>query len=206
MSCSPIVLKDYVLKELGDAERRAVDAHLKSCTGCREELERLRLTEAALFSLREEEIPQRIAFVSDPVFEPSTWQRVWSGFWGSAARLGFASAALLSGAIVYSAVTRPAPVAVTPAAPAVPTIANVQPAPAVSEAEIQNRIDVAVRKAVAASREQEMVQVRQLVGDLQQKRQQFTLALAQLEVDEHKLSDLRHSGYYPTSASVREQQ
>src|SRR5258708_37318755 len=67
------------------------------------------MTQAALFSLRDEEIPQRIAFVSDKVFEPSPWRRWWSAFWGSTARLSFASAAMLSAAILVSALNRPAP-------------------------------------------------------------------------------------------------
>jgi len=92
MTCSPFDLKDYFLKELTDPQQRQVEAHVQDCSGCRDELDRLRLTGAALCSLREEEIPQRIGFVSDPVFQPS-W---WAAFWRSPARLGFASAALLS--------------------------------------------------------------------------------------------------------------
>jgi len=194
MSCSPILLKDYVLKEVGDADRRALEAHLKSCGACREELERLRLTEAALFSLREEEIPQRIAFVSDPVFEPSPWRRAWNGFWGSAARLGFASAALLSAAIVYSA-SRPAPAILAPAAQPVQTMASVQPAPAVSDADIQRRVDAAVEKAVSANREQEMVQVKQLLDDLDQKRQQLKLAIAEIDLDQRRADDRKYDRY-----------
>jgi hypothetical protein len=90
MSCSPFDLKDYFLKEL-PAER----ARWKRTSGmpaCREELDRLRLTGAALFSLRDEEIPRRIAFVSDQVFEPSPWRRWWErvlGIHGAAGlRLG----------------------------------------------------------------------------------------------------------------------
>ena len=96
MSCSPFDLKDYFLQELAGAQRVQVEGHVKSCLACREELERLQLTGAALFSLRDEEIPQRIAFVSDQIFEPSALRRWFSGFWGSTARLGFASAAMLS--------------------------------------------------------------------------------------------------------------
>ena len=96
MNCSPFDLRDYFLKELTDSQQRQVEAHVQDCSGCREELDRLRLTEAALCSLREEEIPQRIGFVSDPVFERSWWR----AFWGSPARLGFASAAMLSVAIL----------------------------------------------------------------------------------------------------------
>ena len=109
MSCSPFDLKDYFLKELPSPQALEVEAHVKTCQACREELDRLHMTQAALFSLRDEEIPQRIAFVSDKVFEPSPWRRGWNAFWGSTARLGFASAAILSAAIFFFAATRPAP-------------------------------------------------------------------------------------------------
>src|SRR5579872_5411064 len=108
MSCSPFELRDYFLQELADPQQRQVEAHIKTCQSCQEELDRLRITEAALFSVRDEEIPQRIAFVSDKVFEPSPWRRWWASFWGSTARLGFASAAMLSAAIVVHAF-HPAP-------------------------------------------------------------------------------------------------
>ena len=106
MSCSPFDLKDYFLKEMPEPQRRRTEEHIRQCQACREELDRLRLTEAALFALREEEIPQRIAFVSDKVFEPAAWRRWWAAFWGSAARLGFASAAMLSIAILVFALMR----------------------------------------------------------------------------------------------------
>jgi hypothetical protein len=72
MSCSPFDLKDYFLKELPDPPSgarwkptsRNCQPAAKSWTGCVS-------PEAALFALRDEEIPQRIAFVSDQVFEPS---------------------------------------------------------------------------------------------------------------------------------------
>ena len=67
MSCSPFDLRDYFLKELPESEQRQVEAHVRNCQPCFEELDRLRVTEAALFALREEEIPQRIGFVSDKI-------------------------------------------------------------------------------------------------------------------------------------------
>src|SRR5688572_5328895 len=115
MSCSPFDLRDYFLQELAVSEKSQVEAHVKTCAECRTELDRLGLTEAALFSLRDEEIPQRIAFVSDKIFEPSPWRRAWSAFWGSGARLGFAGAAMLSAAILVSALTRPVPFVQSPA-------------------------------------------------------------------------------------------
>lgn len=160
MSCSPFDLRDYHLKELPEAERRQVEGHVRGCAACREELDRLCLTEAALFALRDEEIPQRIAFVSDRVFEPSPWRRWWTAFWGSAARLGFASAAMLSAAIVVFALTRPAP------AP----VAAVQ-TKTVSEAEIQKRVDsaveTAVAKAVGESQARQATQTAALIRDIE---------------------------------------
>jgi anti-sigma factor RsiW len=105
MSCSPFDLRDYYLKELTDPQQRQVESHVKDCSACREELERLRLTQAALFSLRDEEIPQRIAFVSDPVFEPSGPPLVDRSLGIARTRLGFASAAMLSAALLISAFT-----------------------------------------------------------------------------------------------------
>ena len=96
MSCSQSDLKDYFLGEPGVAGRGAVEEHLKACPSCREELDRLRLLGTALASVPDEEMPHRIAFVSDKIFEPRGWAR----FWGSAPRLGFASAAMLSAAII----------------------------------------------------------------------------------------------------------
>ncbi len=156
MSCSPFDLREFFLKELPETDRRQVEAHLHGCAACREELDRLRLTEAALLALREEEIPQRIAFVSDKIFEPSAWRRGWTAFWGSAARLGFASAAMLSAAILVFALTRPAP---APApAPLVKTI---------SETEIQSRIESAVAKAVTESQARQAAQTAALIRDIE---------------------------------------
>src|ERR1035441_3578675 len=96
MSCSPFDLKDYFLRELAPSARAQVEGHVRQCAACREELERLQMTQNALFSLRDEEIPQRIAFVSDPIFEPSPARRWLGAFWASTARLGVASSAMLS--------------------------------------------------------------------------------------------------------------
>jgi anti-sigma factor RsiW len=147
MSCSPFDLRDYYLKELTDPQQRQVEAHVKDCPACREEIDRLRLTETALFSLREEEIPQRIAFVSDPVFEPSRAQRWWAAFWGSPARLGFAGAMLLSGALLFSALTR---------TPAVSSGAGLTPA----------QVDQRIQRAVAASEARQTEKTTQLVHEL----------------------------------------
>lgn len=92
-------LRDYAFDELAANERREMEQHLTTCGDCALELDQLRLTSAALRALPDREIPQRIAFVSDRVFEPSAFRR----FWNSGARMGFASACVLSAALVVSA-------------------------------------------------------------------------------------------------------
>ena len=44
MSCSPFDLRDFFLQELPPTERLQVEAHVKTCVPCREELDRLQLT------------------------------------------------------------------------------------------------------------------------------------------------------------------
>jgi anti-sigma factor RsiW len=198
MSCSPFDLKDYFLHELPSPQRVQVEAHVNHCPPCREELERLQLTEAALFSLRDEEIPQRIAFVSDQIFEPSPLRRWLSAFWGSTARLGFASAAMLSVSIIYFAATRPAP---APDRTAAIPVAAVSPSPK----EVQQQIQLAVAQAVAAvearqtEKNKELVayferqsdetlrSVRWMAGELDanRKRAQVTRVLAQAQPSEN---------------------
>jgi anti-sigma factor RsiW len=174
MSCSPFDLRDYFLKELPDSERRQVEAHVRNCQPCLEELDRLRLTEAALFALREEEIPRRIGFVSDQVFEPSPWRRWWAGLWGSTARLAFAAAAMLSVAILVSALRPVEQIAVRPGPP--------QIVKAVSETEIQSRIDTAVAQAMAQVDARQTEKTKQLVADLESTRQRLLWAASEFDL------------------------
>jgi len=185
MSCSPFDLKDYFLKELPSPQRLQVEAHVKTCDTCREDLDRLQLTEAALFSLRDEEIPQRIAFVSDKIFEPSPLRRWFAGFWGSTARLGFASAAMLSCAIFYFAATRTAP---APNRPAV--IEKVTVAAAPSPAEIQKQIQQAVAVAVAEVEARQAEKTNKLVADLEHRSDEIRRSL-QLVAGEYDLNRKR---------------
>ncbi|MCU0248164.1 MAG: hypothetical protein MUC42_16470, partial [Bryobacter sp.] len=99
-------LKGYLLGELNAAERKAVEAALAADAGLREELARLKGTVALLRSVPDEEPPRRIAFVSDKSIAPTPW---WKRIWNSAPQLGFLSAALLAGAIMVNAWTRPVP-------------------------------------------------------------------------------------------------
>ena len=187
MSCSPFDLRDYFLKELPDSEQRQVEAHVRNCQPCLEELDRLRLTGAALFALREEEIPQRIAFVSDQVFEPSPWRRWWAALWGSTARLAFASAAMLSVAILVSALRPVGQIAVRPSAPPGAT----QVVKVVSDPEIQSRIDAAVAKAVAQVDARQSEKTKQLVADLGAARQQLLWAASELDLSQKRANTVR---------------
>jgi anti-sigma factor RsiW len=107
MSCSlsdlKLDLKAYALGEVTKQERSAVEDHVRGCQSCHEELDRLNLTRSALASLEDEEIPRRIAFVSDQVFEPRWWQTIWH----SGPVMCFASAALLAVAILAHGFARP---------------------------------------------------------------------------------------------------
>jgi hypothetical protein len=95
MSCKEIDVRDYFFGELPEAEK-----HIASCADCTAELDQLRATQATLLMLREEEPPQRIGFVSDKIFQPSPLRRFFESFWLSGARLGFATAAMLSVALI----------------------------------------------------------------------------------------------------------
>src|ERR1041385_8847465 len=91
--------KAYVLRELSAEDARQAEAHLATCSICHEEVATLRLTLDTLSTLREEELPRRIAFVSDKVFEPRWWQRVFSP--------PFAAGALVAAAILIHGSLRP---------------------------------------------------------------------------------------------------
>ena len=107
MSCSPFDLRDYWFEELDAEERRQVEGHLAGCSACREEIERLRLTRQALLRLKDEEIPRRIAFVSDKVFEPSRAARWWAAVWENVPKLGFATALVLAVFFAGASISRP---------------------------------------------------------------------------------------------------
>ena len=132
-------IRDYAFDEIDAAGRSAVERHLPQCAECRAELDQLRLTTAALRVLPDVEIPQRIAFVSDKVFEPSRWSR-----WFTGARLGFASALIMAVALVTVVYRQPV---VTPV-----TVAGGGP----SADAITRQIDDAVKTAVAQVREEDM--------------------------------------------------
>src|ERR1019366_8485451 len=100
MSCPSYDLKAYALGELNPNERRETEAHTAACSSCREELATFRLTLDALSTLRDEEVPRRIAFVSDKVFEPRWWRTLFHP--------SFAAACVIAIAILVHAFVRPA--------------------------------------------------------------------------------------------------
>jgi len=163
MSCKRIDLKGYFLGELAEAERRETEAHVRACGECREELERLGATRAALAALPEEEPPRKIAFVSDKIFEPRWWQR----FWHSGPQLGFASAAVLAVAILAHAFLRPGSTA-PPPAQAVDTAAI----EARIEGEVSRRLQAAVEKAAMESEARQSQRTAELVQALERKFEQ----------------------------------
>ncbi len=142
MSCSPDRIKDFFFGELTEAECGDLRAHLGECAACREELDRLRLTRAALQAAPAAEPPRRIAFVSDKVFEPSWLARLWA----SGPRLGFASALVLAVAIVVHAAWRPAPQ---------PAAIDQAALEAKIAAEVVRQMQPAIQAAVAASEQRQ---------------------------------------------------
>ena len=136
MSCPGYDWKAYALGELSPEERREAESHASSCSLCRDELAGFRLTLDALSTLREEEIPRRIAFVSDKVFEPRWWQNILRPSFAAACVI--AAAILVHGAMGFA---RPA-----------------------SQADLQTRIDVSVAKAVADTEQRHEKQLEQILA------------------------------------------
>jgi hypothetical protein len=119
MNCESYDWKAYALGELDRAARKEAEAHAALCADCREEAAAVRLTLDTLSTLRQEEMPRRIAFVSDKVFEPRWWQKIWNP--------NFAAACVIAAAILVHAFARTGD----------------------SSARTQAQIDAAVNKAVA---------------------------------------------------------
>jgi anti-sigma factor RsiW len=150
MSCSIVDVKAYFLGEMEAREKSQVESHLGACAECRQELEQLGVMRTALLALPEEEVPRRIAFVSDKVFEPRWWQTIWR----SGPAMGFASAALLAGAILVHGLTRPP----APAIAAAPAVTQ-----SIDTAQIDQRIDQEVARRVSAALAEQKQQTEQML-------------------------------------------
>ncbi|MGB6945153.1 MAG: zf-HC2 domain-containing protein [Bryobacteraceae bacterium] len=167
MNCE-IDLKAYVLGEATREERSAVEDHVRVCQSCREDLERLNLTRSALASLEDEEIPRRISFVSDRVFEPHWWQTVWR----SGPVMGFASAALLSAAILVVGFARP----VQPHTASQVDSAQIERR---VEAQVNARVNAAVTKAVSDAETRQSAEFAKVMDDAKLQREADTAAVQQ---------------------------
>ena len=98
--------KSYALGELDSRARQEAESHVAACADCQDELAGLRVTLDAMATLREEELPRRIAFVSDKVFEPRWYQKLFL-------RPSFAAAAVIAAAILVHAFVRPVGLPIT---------------------------------------------------------------------------------------------
>jgi anti-sigma factor RsiW len=133
-------VRDYAFGELPEGKRGAVEEHVAGCAQCSAELDGLQLTTAALRILPDQEIPQRIAFVSDKVFAPSGFSK-----WFGAGWLNFASACVVAAGLVGAAFAYR------------PVVTNGAPAPVVTatKADVTAQVNDAVAKAVAQIRSED---------------------------------------------------
>ena len=178
-------LNDYAFDELEPESRRSLEQHIAACPECASQLVQLRLTTAALRALPDVEAPQRIAFISDKVFAPSPVARWFSSFWNSAARLGFASACVLAIAIVVFSANR------HPAAPPPQT------------ADYTSQINDAVKKAVAAVRDEDAHTTRALLEAADRKHQQEHRALMVAVQENLTLLQKRYSTFSMLASADR---
>ena len=95
--------KAYALGEMHARARQDAENHVAACSDCQDELAGLRVTLDAMATLRDVELPRRIAFVSDKVFEPRWYRKLAQAF----LRPSFAAAGLIAAAILVHAFVRP---------------------------------------------------------------------------------------------------
>lgn len=155
-------IRDYAMGEGSAAERQAFAAELANSAALREELQRYELTLTALQSVPEEEIPRRIAFVSDPVFAPKWWQKFFA-----VPQWGLASAAVLGAAILgHGWMMRPVnPVGLVAQAPVVREAG-------VSKEELKAVVAQAVSQAVAEVETRQEEKLRVALGAAEKKYQE----------------------------------
>ena len=135
-------LKAYVLGESSPGESLEIRCHLEACSACALEAERLQVATHALRTLPDEEIPVHIRFVSDKVFEPRWWQRLFTVNFAKPAALAFLIPLLMLGSAFLGArLGGPHPV-IAPAA-------HVETA-SLTDAEINRRIESAVNARLGA--------------------------------------------------------
>lgn len=182
-------LRDYVFDELSATGRREMEQHMASCAACSLELSQLRLTTAALRTLPDVEIPQRIAFVSDKVFPPSGFSRFFGARFFGNGWAGFASAAVMGVALLFTALHRPAQEVRTVVQTAAGTDVSQQLDAAISRAVQQVRAEDALltEAALAKAETKHQQEHRMLIVNMEQsvevmqKRMVAMTSLASLE-------------------------
>jgi len=163
--------KSYALGELDARARQEAESHVAACADCQDELTGLRVTLGAMATLREEELPRRIAFVSDKVFEPRWYEKLFL-------RPSFAAAAVIAAAILVHAFVRPvnAPANAPQAMAQVDTRAIESRVTAEVTAHLQGEMAAAVNDAVTKA-----------VADTEKRDDQRTAAL--LSASDRRYSD-----------------
>jgi anti-sigma factor RsiW len=144
-------LKSYALGELDSRARQDAENHVAACADCQDEVAGLRVTLDAMATLREEELPRRIAFVSDKVFEPRWYQKLFL-------RPSFAAAMVIGAAILVHAFVRPVGVPMTTAAQMDTRAIEARVSAEVTarlQSEMAAAVNVAVTKAVADTEKRE---------------------------------------------------
>ena len=159
--------KSYALGELDARARQEAENHVAACADCQDELAGLRLTLDAMATLRDEELPRRIAFVSDKVFEPRWYEKLTQSF----LRPSFAAAAVIAAAILVHAFVRPV---TTPASAPSQAIAQVDTSAiearvtaevtARLQSEMAGAVNTAVTKAVAETEKRDDQRTAQLLS------------------------------------------
>lgn len=180
MKCGEFDPKDVALGELKGAELEAAQAHLAACAKCRALAEEASLTVSVLRLSPDREIPRRIAFVSDPVLELSWWQR----FWRSGPQVAFASAGLLSAAILFHAFAAPG---VPAGAPAVTAAFERRVSEEVAK-RLPGAVQAAVDSAVEAKVRAAVAGLERRVDDLDKTR----LASLERRVETERRGDLKN--------------
>ena len=158
--------KSYALGELDARARQEAESHVAACADCQDELAGLRVTLDAMATLREEELPRRIAFVSDKVFEPRWYEKLTQAF----LRPSFAAAAVIAAAILVHAFVRPvsapanAPQAIAQADTSAIEARVTAEVTARLQSEMAAAVNTAVTKAVADTEKRDDQRTAQLLS------------------------------------------
>lgn len=195
MTCS-FDLKEYALGESSREDAARIEAHVPHCEGCREELARLQLTQSTLLALREEEMPRRIAFVSDKVFEPRWYQRLWN----SGPQLGFIAASLVACAIlVHAFAARPA----APPAASLDVAAIEQRVERELSARWETALQSAVARAVADSEARQERKTAELLEAAERRNELDRRATIEAFTEQTRLLQKQVSSMYITAHNMR---